>query len=750
MFVGPVYPPLEPEDYRASQGDLYKQFINELGAFRAWIFDGATWLEYADMSDMTFELPWPDQPAEDGDVYWSGPTKWVMMGDAWVVATQNLKPPPAPDPITGPESPNFPTDPPPQDGDTHTDQHGNLWWWYLGSWNTKPESPTGDIFTFDVKTDPAEKQALTDALRVIPDIDITDLDHQKDVNWAISNALTALDDQVEINSARIADMTMLIPGASYEYLPASTHPRPPATGKFYLSNGITFTDVFGEVFSIMIHHTDSTGTEHTLENIAVDDTIIIEHHLDAHSFGRYQVTQVFHNDNDSLINVSVISHRGGVQLGEKYDVLAFPDIDVTDKPSYSYVDQGLAQKINRSGSNDLDTDQSAWRLQSQTKTFQNINGTEMGLYHVKEPTQFHHAATKGYVDELTTISDQTPAKNAEGYLWFDNAEDVMQLSIYHSDSGAWIPVAPPTGIVERVAMGEAIQQAIMEQIEDSLVDQATITNNISDLQSDKLDKTGGTLTGGLTFKRTDDVSYWNYITSDTPTAWHSSEAVHGLILRVGTTNTYKQQFKIQGRSNKDLFEIHDDGAAQARIEGNLNVKNHLKENGKRVATLEYVDSLVISESPGALPWKFVGTSVLAEDLAPGEFTFRYEGDQGTNGTFKIYTSIYDASGQLIASPTTFQHNMSDHLIMSIQGIDGGNHIHMKSKTFYFHVVSGDHRYHRFEARFWRVATSCTVGENYILNIPGLLPTYGKPADSATLLAPPELPDQEIPPQEATS
>jgi len=173
------------------------------------------------------------------------------------------------------------------------------------------------------------------------------------------------------------------------------------------------------VFSIMIHHMDSTGTEHTLENLGPGDSIIIEHHLDAQNFGRYQVTEVYHNDNDSLINVSVISHRGSVELGESYDVLAFPDLNVSDKPSYEYVDDGLANKINRSGSNDLDTSESAWRLQSQSKTFQNINGSEMALYHVREPTESHHAATMGYVD--TKVSDvsqdtgYTGSRGAQGY-----------------------------------------------------------------------------------------------------------------------------------------------------------------------------------------------------------------------------------------------------------------------------------------------------------------------------------------------
>ena len=65
MFLAPITPSLV--------GDLYKQYINEIGAFRAWYYDGSAWIEYAEISEITFEIPWPDIEAEDQDVYWSGP-----------------------------------------------------------------------------------------------------------------------------------------------------------------------------------------------------------------------------------------------------------------------------------------------------------------------------------------------------------------------------------------------------------------------------------------------------------------------------------------------------------------------------------------------------------------------------------------------------------------------------------------------------------------------------------------------------
>ena len=49
------------------------------------------------------------------------------------------------------------------------------------------------------------------------------------------------------------------------------------------------------------------------------------------------------------------------------------------------------------------------------------------------------------------ISDKPPEDPKEGDLWFCNLEDSMQFFVYHEDSDAWIPVAPPATIADRVA-----------------------------------------------------------------------------------------------------------------------------------------------------------------------------------------------------------------------------------------------------------------------------------------------------------
>ena len=85
------------------------------------------------------------------------------------------------------------------------------------------------------------------------------------------------------------------------------------------------------------------------------------------------------------------------------------------------------------------------------------------------------------------ITDELPDDNyvSNGDLWFDNTEDTMQLFLWHEESGAWLPVAPPTTLEGRVEAGEATQQAIIAQIQESLVEQANISKRVDELSITK-------------------------------------------------------------------------------------------------------------------------------------------------------------------------------------------------------------------------------------------------------------------------
>jgi hypothetical protein len=92
-------------------------------------------------------------------------------------------------------------------------------------------------------------------------------------------------------------------------------------------------------------------------------------------------------------------------------------------------------------------------------------------------------------DGVVIIKDEAPDPEEDevgnGSLWFDNSQDAMQLYVWHEDSDAWIPVAPPTTLEGRVGAGEATQQAIIAQIQESLDDQAKIVAKVEELSITK-------------------------------------------------------------------------------------------------------------------------------------------------------------------------------------------------------------------------------------------------------------------------
>jgi len=88
-------------------------------------------------------------------------------------------------------------------------------------------------------------------------------------------------------------------------------------------------------------------------------------------------------------------------------------------------------------------------------------------------------------DGVVIIKGEAPDPEEDGVgngsLWFDNSEEVMQLFVWHADSDAWLPVAPPTTLEGRIDAGEATQAAIIAQIQQSLEDQTKIVAKVEEL-----------------------------------------------------------------------------------------------------------------------------------------------------------------------------------------------------------------------------------------------------------------------------
>ena len=68
------------------------------------------------------------------------------------------------------------------------------------------------------------------------------------------------------------------------------------------------------------------------------------------------------------------------------------------------------------------------------------------------------------LEQGVTIDPAPPGTPADGALWFCNLESSMQLFVFHEESDAWIPVAPPASIADRVAAGEDIQSGLVEAV----------------------------------------------------------------------------------------------------------------------------------------------------------------------------------------------------------------------------------------------------------------------------------------------
>ena len=174
----------------------------------------------------------------------------------------------------------------------------------------------------------------------------------------------------------------------------------------------------------------------------------------------------------------------------------------------------------------------------------------------------------------------------------------------------------------------------------------------------------------------------------------------------------------------DKDHLHNDLAEKDHLHSDLADKDHVHDG---YASTSVVDSIL-----RPLTWKYMGQSTPAQDLGPGEFTIATSGNQNSrDGRFKIYLNPYDSSGWPIVAATNFSHDFSDNHMISVQHTRGGGGITGKSLTYYFNVDASPNKYHRLESNWWRVANSLVVGQEFIIQIPGLLPTHGPASASHT-------------------
>ena len=101
-------------------------------------------------------------------------------------------------------------------------------------------------------------------------------------------------------------------------------------------------------------------------------------------------------------------------------------------------------------------------------TFRNAKGqfaaVDPGVTELTNQLKVNRYLYDRMLERGVTIDVVPPDIYAEGTFWFCNREDSMQLFVYHEESDAWIPVAPPATIADRVAAGEDIQSGLVQAV----------------------------------------------------------------------------------------------------------------------------------------------------------------------------------------------------------------------------------------------------------------------------------------------
>lgn len=274
------------------------------------------------------------------------------------------------------------------------------------------------------------------------------------------------------------------------------------------------------------------------------------------------------------------------------------------------------------------------------------------------------------------ISTDPPEDPENGMFWFDNTEDVMQLFIWHTDSDAWVPVAPPTTLEGRVTAGEATQQAIIAQIQVSLEEQASLRNKIGELESGKatidyvderddtkLDKAGGTVTGDIAM---------------------SGKKITGLADPTANAHAATKKY-VDSKAGDRIDELQ------------LDV-------GYRMHST----------------WKYMGDSHLADNLADGEFTIRTEG--GDKPIMKIYLAGKDTHGRRWYAWSDNKESYSHSLgaqYCSITDRDG--EVRKAGKLTEGTFNNSGNQHVRLTCEYYKSNFQFTVGNYYTINAAGLLP-----------------------------
>ena len=368
-----------------------------------------------------------------------------------------------------------------------------------------------------------------------------------------------------------------------------------------------------------------------------------------------------------------------VALVRETSKVANPNYDDQDPDSKEFLNQGIWRKIK---TGDIETDPDAtFAVDPDDPKYDGLDNQLLVNRFFAEEIE-----GVGSVD----ISDSPPSDNKEGDLWFDNEEDVMQLAIFHEGSDAWVPVAPPTTIVERVTKGESTQLAIIDQIEESLTKQSqmdTVINNIADAVPNKIDKTG-----------------INDLPKDTD--WR--------LRQLNSEDKNKTLMKISG-GQLGLFNLQEPGESHHATPKSY-VDTKVSEVGGGIDGKVEEAELKIGYNMHA-NWKYMGDSHQADNLSPGEFTIRTEGS-----VMKIYLAGTDVHNRKWYAQSANGESFTHAFAFGYGSItDRDGEVRKGGKLTEATFNNSGNNYARLKLEYYKSNFALTNGNYYTINAPGLLP-----------------------------
>ena len=356
------------------------------------------------------------------------------------------------------------------------------------------------------------------------------------------------------------------------------------------------------------------------------------------------------------------------------------------------------------------------------------------------------------------ITDELPDEQytSNGDLWFDNTEDTMQLFLWHEESGAWLPVAPPTTLEDRVAEGEEAQRIIIQQVQAGLAEQVKLQNKVNALEgvlgehtfvfttTNRNPRSGefNLQDGGMNITNSIDTA--DYIALSNVDASGKDVNLDRIgendVIRIGSLEGGSAELRITSSTGGlcQFEQVSGDLNRLAEVPHDFVLLSSFDPAG--LATIDYVDAqdkaldekiaaipAPASSGPAPLLWKH-NPMVNEDNLGNGEFRLSINPVSGSADEWTIYFANRDARGQRWFphdGGNSYSHAV-DNQFATIRDRDAII-CHGKTKKWYFNQGNNNHA--KLILTYYRDQFAMTNDKYYLITIPGYMPFFPYSVDA---------------------